>query len=117
MAKNTFCHIEFQSTDLERSQKFYQGLFDWSFKDFGGGMVVFGQGDQHLGGLQKAESVAPGSSPSVWIEVDALEPYLEKAPKLGGQVASEKSPIPNVGWSAMVNDPDGNPVGLVQFSS
>lgn len=117
MAKNTFCHVEFQSTDLERSQRFYSGLFDWTFRSFGDEMVVFGSGDTHLGGLTKAESVQPGASPSVWIEVDSIESYLAKARGLGGKVVSEKSPVPNVGWSAQVSDPDGNHVGLVEFTS
>ena len=117
MAKNTFCHVEFQCTDLGRSKSFYAGLFDWTFRDFGGDMVVFGQGDQHLGGLQKAEAVTPGTSPSVWVEVDSIDSYLEKAKSLGGDVIADKAPVPSVGFSAMVSDPDGNPVGLVEFAS
>ena len=117
MANNTFCHVEFQCTDLQRAQRFYKGLFDWTFREFGDDMVVFGQGDQHLGGLQRAESVSPGTSPSVWIQVEKIEPYLEKAPKVGGKAGSEKQPIPNVGFSASVIDPDGNCVGLVEFAS
>jgi hypothetical protein len=117
MAKNTFCHIEFHCTDMKRAQAFYEGMFEWTFRSFGDDMVVFGKGDQHLGGLQKADSVTPGASPSVWIEADDLEAYMAKAKSLGGKVVSEKSQVPNVGWSAMVADPDGNHVGLVQFSS
>jgi len=115
MAKNTFCHIEFHSTDLKRSQTFYEGMFDWTFRSFGDDMVVFGIGDQHLGGLQKHDSFTPGDSPSVWIEADNLESYMAKAEKLGGKIARPKSEVPNVGWSAVVTDPDGNHVGLVQF--
>ena len=117
MAKNTFCHIEFQCTDTKRAQAFYEGMFDWTFRSFGDDMVVFGIGDQHLGGLQRADKVQTGGSPSVWIEVDSIEDYLAKAKKLGGKVASEKSPVPNVGWSAMFSDLDGNHVGIVQFES
>lgn len=117
MAKNTFCHVEFQCTDLNRSREFYEGLFEWTFRDFGGDMIVFGQGDQHLGGLQKAEAVTPGNSPSVWVEVDSIENYLGKAQSLGGKVLGEKNPVPSVGFSAMISDPDGNPVGLVEFAS
>lgn len=117
MAKNTFCHVEFQSTDLERSQRFYEGMFEWTFRSFGDEMVVFGQGDRHLGGLVKAEKVEAGASPSVWIEVDNIEQYLARAPTMGGRATGEKSPVPNVGWSAVLQDPDGNSVGLVEFSS
>lgn len=117
MAKNGFCHVEFQSTDLPRSQRFYETMFEWTFRSFGDDMVVFGQGDQHLGGLVKVDAVEAGNSPSVWIEVDSIERYLGKAPTAGGRVCSGKSPVPNVGWSATIQDPDGNTVGLVEFSS
>src|SRR5436309_3263134 len=102
MAKNTFCHIEFQTTDLKRSQAFYEGLFDWTFRSFGDEMVVFGTGDQHLGGLQKVECLTPRSSPSVWVEVESIEAYLAKATTAGGAVRTGKQPVPNVGWSAVV---------------
>ena len=117
MAKNTFCHIEFQCTDLKKAQAFYEGMFEWTFRSFGDEMVVFGSGDQHLGGLSKAASVSPGTSPSVWVEVDDLDAYMAKASKCGGSVVGEKHPVPNVGWSAQVADPDGNHVGMVQFDA
>jgi predicted enzyme related to lactoylglutathione lyase len=115
MAKNTVCHIEWEVTDLDRAQSFFGGLFDWKFQSFGDTMVVFGTGEHHIGGLTKVETARPGYSPSVWIEVDDVEVYCAKARHLGGTVVSEKSPVPNVGWSATVADLDGNPVGLVEF--
>lgn len=117
MANNTFCHIEFQVTDLGRAQKFYGDLFEWKFRAFGDEMVVFGAGDDHLGGLTKVDTVASGLSPSVWIEADNIEKYLSAAVAAGGAVHSQKSEVPHVGWSAVILDPDGNHVGLVQFSS
>ncbi|MBI1757347.1 MAG: VOC family protein [Fimbriimonas ginsengisoli] len=116
MPHNTFCHIEFDSTDLARSQRFFEGLFGWTFRAFGEKMVVFGLGDQHLGGLQKADNVAPGRSPSVWIEVASLDPMVTKAVGSGGSLERGREEVPGVGWSAVVKDPDGNFVGLVEFS-
>ena len=115
MAKNTVCHIEWEVTDLDRAQAFYQALFDWKFQSFGGNMVVFGTGDTHIGGLSKSESPRKGYSPGVWIEVDDADAYCAKAKAIGGSVLSEKDEVPNVGWSALLGDPDGNPVGIVQF--
>lgn len=115
MAVHNVCHIEFEVTDLERSRSFFEAMFGWKFESFGPEMMVFGDGEKHIGGLQKCESVSPGSSPSVWIEVEDVDASLEKASRVGGSVFREKSPIPRVGWSAQACDPDGNPVGLVQF--
>jgi uncharacterized protein len=113
---NTVCHIEFDSTNLERSQRFFEGLFGWNFRVFSDEMVVFGTDEGHIGGLQKAGSVTPGDSPSVWFHVADVEEMLERATASGGRVLKGKSEVPNVGWSGQVADPDGNPVGLVQFA-
>jgi uncharacterized protein len=115
MAKNTFCHIEWEVTDLDRAQAFYGGMFDWKFESFGDQMVVFGTGTQHLGGLSKAETVNAGRSPSVWIEADDISEYEERCKQLGGSVTTPKHELPHVGWSASIADPDGNHIGLVQF--
>lgn len=113
---NVICHVEYDVTDLDRAQKFYGAIFDWTFRSFGDDMVVFGVGDQHLGGFMKVASVANGDSPSLWIQVESIEETLSKAAKLGAPIVKEKSEVPNVGWSAQFRDPDGNAVGIVQFS-
>src|SRR5437870_194310 len=113
---HTVCHIEFHATDLARSQAFYEGLFGWTFRAFGPSMVVFGQGDAHIGGLIKVDEVAAGSSPSVWFDVESIDDTMSRGQALGGGVRLEKSEVPSVGWSAVLVDPDGNGVGLVQFA-
>lgn len=112
---NTICHVEIETTDMERAQTFYGGLFDWNFRAFTDDMVVFGTGDQHLGGFTKVEKVSAGSSPSIWIEVDDLEASLAKAESLGGRIISGKAPVPHVGWSGQVADLDGTSIGMVEF--
>jgi hypothetical protein len=62
----------------------------------------------------KAKEVKPGESPVVYIEVEEITPYLDKAKKLGGEVAVTKTEIPTLGWFAHLSDPDGNIVGLFQ---
>lgn len=114
---NTVCHIEIQTRDLAAAQAFYAQVFPgWSFRSFGEEMVVFGVGDSHVGGFMKADSVKPGNSPSVWIQVEEIEPVLARATAAGGSVASEKYPVPGVGWSAQFTDPEGTPIGIVQFN-
>lgn len=112
---NTLCHVEYEVTDLVRSQAFYQGLFGWDFRSFFDGMVVFGQGETHIGGLMKAETVTPGKSPALYFQVESLDGSLAKTTALGGSTPNERHPVPGVGWSVTVLDPDGNLVGLVQY--
>jgi uncharacterized protein len=115
MSVNTFCHIEFQSTDMARTQAFLGGMFGWYFRAFDDDMVVFGLGDEHLGGLTKVDKVEAGMSPTVWIQVLDVDASLAKAESLGGKIVTGKQPVPNVGWSGLVADQDGNHIGLVQF--
>jgi uncharacterized protein len=115
MSINALCHVEYQVTDIDRAQAFFEGLFGWDFRRFTDEMVVFGQGDAHIGGLQKVAVVEVGTSPSLWFKVTDLDEMSAKARALGGTADESKHPVPGVGWSLSVQDPDGNSVGLVQY--
>jgi hypothetical protein len=118
MAKHSICHIEWQATDLNRAKAFYGGLFNnWKFEPWGESYLLFQVPDGIGGGIMKTQKVSPGQSPTVYIQVDEIEPYLQRAKKLGGKVTVPKTQIdPSVGWSAHLADPDGNTVGLFQSS-
>ncbi|MCW5936915.1 MAG: VOC family protein [Fimbriimonadaceae bacterium] len=117
MKHNTVCHIEIEVTDLKRSQAFYQGLFGWHFSEFAmPDMVVFGQEEEHIGGLMRVDRVEPSRSPSVWYRVADLDKSIDTACGLGGSIEEEKGEVASVGWSAVVRDPDGNRVGMVMYA-
>ncbi len=102
---------------MDRAQAFYQGLFDWNFQDFmGGEMRIFGTGETHIGGLMLVKEVNPGRSPSLWFKVASLQAAMEKVIALGGEEASPATPVPGVGFSCQAKDPDGNYVGLVEYT-
>lgn len=117
MVINRICHIEYQVTDVARAQRFYEGLFGWTFRPFHDDMVVFGFGDEHIGGLQRVDVLTTGSSPSIWFRVEDIDALIAKAVALGGSAPEPKHPVPGVGHSVAVRDPDGNPVGLVQYAA
>lgn len=112
MENHSICHIEFSVTDLEKSEAFYGGLFEWKFERWGENYSMFTTPNEPGGALMKDEKVNPGQSPVIYILVDDIEPYLEKARELGGNVCHPTSEIPNVGWFAIISDPDKNVVGL-----
>lgn len=115
MVKHTLCHFEWSSTDFDRTKKFYSGLFDWEFKPWGDDYLTFNPPEGPGGGIMKVDKVEAGRSPYLYIEVDEIEPYLEKAKELGGDIDVPKSEIPGVGWYAHLFDPDKNLVGLMQW--
>ena len=112
---NTLCHVEYHVTDLAKAQAFYEGLFGWDFRTFVEGMVVFGNGDEHIGGFQLRDKVEAGPSPALWFKVANLDEMVSKTRALGGSTPNDKNPVPGIGWSVAVLDPDGNHVGLVQY--
>lgn len=114
MVQLGFSHIEWESTDLERTQRFLSSLFGWNFMPMGDSYLAFRPPGTTSGGILKKEMVHAGSSPVVLIEVEEITPYLEKAVLLGGKVTVPKTPIPGMGWFAHVADADGNLFGLVQ---
>jgi len=114
MAKHTINHVQWSVTDMERAKAFYGGLFGWSFETWGDNYTTFKPPEGLEGGLMKVDQVKPGQSPYIYIEVEELEPYLERARELGGGVDVPKTEIPQIGWFAHLTDPDGNIVGLFQ---
>jgi predicted enzyme related to lactoylglutathione lyase len=117
MAKHAICHVEWSSSNLERSRTFYGGLFDWSFTPWGDEYMLFKAPEYAGGGIMKSSEIKPGASPTVYVEVEQIEPYLDQVKKLGGTIAVGKTEIPTVGWFAHLKDPDGNLVGLFQSAN
>jgi predicted enzyme related to lactoylglutathione lyase len=115
MSKHTICHIEFEVADLERAQAFFSAIFEWKFKSFGDDMIVFGVGEDHIGGLVKKTTPRVARCAVVWFDVEDIESTLAAAVTAGGQSDGVKQPVPHVGWSGTFTDPDGNPIGVVQF--
>jgi predicted enzyme related to lactoylglutathione lyase len=114
MGKNAICHIEWRTTDLDKTKAFLSGMFDWKFKDWGEGYSIFKPPEGVGGGIEKVDELCDCGSKNIIVMVDEIEPYLEKATKLGGLVKLGKTDIPGVGWHALVADPVGVTVGLYE---
>ena len=109
--------FEVVSPDHERAQKFYAELFGWQVAAdpaMGGyGLVDTGAGDGAIGG-----GIGPGEGPDgvgvkIYMRVDDLDAYLDRAEKLGGQRLVPPTDLPgDYGRFAIFTDPDGNQVGL-----
>ena len=109
--------FEITSPDHERAQKFYAELFGWQVAAdpaMGGyGLVDTGAGEGAVGG-----GIGPGEGPDgtgvkIYMRVDDLDAYLDRAEKLGGQRLVPPTDLPgDYGRFAIFTDPDGNQVGL-----
>ena len=109
--------FEITSPDHARAQKFYAELFGWQVAAdpaMGGyGLVDTGAGEGTIGG-----GIGPGEGPDeagvkIYMRVDDLDAYLDRAEKLGGQRLVPPTDLPgDYGRFAIFTDPDGYPVGL-----
>jgi hypothetical protein len=114
MSNQIIGHVEIPALDLERAVEFYQKVFDWDFKQFGRGYYLYNTRSGMTIGLRKAETIQAGNSTIFHVTVDNIDSYLDKVKTFGGKVFREKTVIPVYGWYALLNDPDGNILGLFQ---
>jgi predicted enzyme related to lactoylglutathione lyase len=66
------------------------------------------------GGLYQKEKENANMTMVNYINVESVDEYIEKIKALGGKIIVPKQEIPNIGWSAIAVDPDGNYFGLFQ---
>lgn len=107
-------HWEIGAKDASRLQDFYAKLFDWKIdanNPMNYGMVETGG----QGGINGGIFATQGNMPTyltIYVHVDDLQAYLDKAASLGGKTVVPPTPIPDVGAFALFHDPEGNLVGL-----
>jgi len=129
MKKNSVSHFEIYADDPDKLQQFYTTLFDWTVDRMPGmdyrliksvdtdakGMPTQTGGIN--GGLLKRPA---GYGVSAWVNyvnVESLDASVDRAQKLGAKVTKAKSPVPGMGWFAMLIDPQGNHFALFQPDS
>jgi predicted enzyme related to lactoylglutathione lyase len=102
-------HFEIGCRDKPKSREFFQKLFDWEIDDGPAGTIAAAAGG--IAGHMTSLGHEPHNYVTVYVEVDALEPYLERAKELGGRIVVPPVRLPT-GSFAWFSDPDGNLLGL-----
>jgi predicted enzyme related to lactoylglutathione lyase len=109
--------FEVVSPDQERAQKFYAELFGWQVNAdpaMGGyALVDTGAGPDAIGGGIGTSDDPADRGVKIYMRVDDLDGYLDRAERLGGQRIGAPIDLPgDAGRIALFTDPDGNKVGL-----
>jgi predicted enzyme related to lactoylglutathione lyase len=126
MNKNPVAHFEIYADEPETLAKFYGSLFDWKIDKVEAAagmdyrMVRTVETDDkgrptQAGGINGGIAKRPaGFNGHVvnYVSVESLDDALERAQKLGATVSRGRSAVPNMGWFAMLSDPQGNPFAL-----
>lgn len=105
-------HFEIRAADMERARRFWESLLGWTFRDWEGPMqyTMAEVGGNPTAGLYASEN--PERGLIVYFDVDDVQAATEQVRELGGQVTTETSPIPEIGWFAHCLDTEGNPFGV-----
>jgi predicted enzyme related to lactoylglutathione lyase len=120
-------HFELPADDPQKLSDFYSGLFGWNIMKMsmdGGdywGVSTGPAGEDGMpsepgyigGGITKR--MMPDQTPANYVQVESVEEYAKKAQQMGAQLLIPKSPVPAMGWFALLKDPEGNPLGLWQI--
>jgi predicted enzyme related to lactoylglutathione lyase len=115
-----FGFFQVPADDVGRAKKFYQSLLDWKIepdtaledKSLQWHNIITGKpetGMMNEGGLYKRMGQAPIMNFAV---VENFDRVLAKVEKLGGKVVMPKNEIKNVGTVAVIQDTEGNILGL-----
>jgi uncharacterized protein len=108
-----FVHFELPAEDRQRAEAFYGTLFGWNFEDVEGmDYTLVNTGDGLNGGIIKRTEDTPGILN--YIDVPDVAAFVAKAERLGAQVVRGRSPVPSIGWFAILKDTEGNTFALWQ---
>jgi uncharacterized protein len=108
--------FEVGGRDLPTLTAFYEELLGWKVdadNPMKYGMVDTGGEGGIPGGIFAAPDEAP-EYVTFYADVADVKATLEQAEKLGGKVLVEPRPIDGGATIAMVSDPEGHPVGIIQ---
>ena len=114
---NPVVHWEISASDEKKAQKFYSDLFGWHID--ASNPMNYGLVDTHSetginGGIARRDANTPPVT--LYVAVDDLQAYLDRAEKLGGKTVMPPTEIPNIVTLALFTDPEGTVVGLVKDS-
>ena len=124
--KNAVAHFEIYTDDNDKLAKFYTSLFDWNIQPMPGmnysWVKTVATSDKGMptepGGINGGMMKRPdGYTTRAWVNyvnVDSVDESAKRAQELGAKLMKPKAAVPNMGWFAMLLDPEGNPFALWQ---
>ncbi len=124
---HTIVHFEIPAKNMDKLKRFYSDLFGWKIEKAqmeGDGMeywlISTVPVDEKMqpkrpgvnGGMYKKEE---GNIRQInYISVESADDYIAKIKKLGGKIIVPKQEVPQVGWAAIAEDPEGNQFAILQ---
>lgn len=116
----TVCWNELVTSDVDKAGAFYSAIFGWTWQAVPTGPFgtyhLFRQGDKLVAGMMGTGSNEGGRFPHwlAYVAVKSCDTATSQTAKLGGKTLFGPTGIPGIGRFAIVQDPQGATVGLVQ---
>jgi uncharacterized protein len=118
-------HFEIHAADPDRAVKFYEGVFGWEIKKWGGPIDYWlvTSGPDEEPGINGAILRRMGSEPSSdqavnsfvsTIQVDSIEETERTVPDAGGEQVLPRQEIEGVGKVSYFKDTEGNVFGALE---
>ncbi|HVV85831.1 MAG TPA: VOC family protein [Kofleriaceae bacterium] len=112
---NPFVHLDLACDDPEAAKKFYKSIFDWKFQDFPAmSWTGIDVGTGTGGGLGKKQQPGTPTAWTAYVNVDDVKKTIEKARKAGATILLPFMEVPNMGYLAVFQDPQGAQIGVWQ---
>jgi predicted enzyme related to lactoylglutathione lyase len=121
---HTLIHFEIPANNVEKLKRFYEEVFGWKILQASGPIeywviqTVPVDSNGMLtrpgvnGGMYNKQ--VPESKPVNYFAVESISDFLAKIEALGGKVTQPKQEVPEIGWIAAAEDPEGNLFALIQ---
>lgn len=104
-------YIEFEVTDMQLAQRFFEAAFGWKFNAYGPGYAgIQKQGGGEVGGLRLTDSIVTGGALVILYSAD-LDGSLDAVRAAGGDVVREPFDFPG-GRRFHFRDPSGNELAV-----
>ncbi|MDA4112525.1 MAG: VOC family protein [Thaumarchaeota archaeon] len=116
MVVRTVVHFEIPADNVEGLSKFYKDVFGWKFSkaplpDMEYWLISTGPAGKSVpGGIYKKTRAQDG--PRNFIQVAKIDEVIEAFKGAGGREMMGKQEVPNVGFTFIGMDPEGNMIGL-----
>jgi predicted enzyme related to lactoylglutathione lyase len=115
-------HFEIPFDDGDRARRFYAEAFGWQVEqmpEMSYTLCATGPIDDRgpsepgfINGGMVAREGSPSTGPIVTLDVESIDTALTRVGELGGTVLVPKQPVGHLGFTAYVNDSEGNVIGL-----
>ena len=117
-------HFMIPADNVDRAKHFYRTLLGWKIEPTRNPMepskmtamqyhdIITGaakEGMMNTGGLYRRHRT---ESILTFVEVEDMDRVLSKVEMLGGRITMQKEEIRGVGLTAVIQDPEGNVIGL-----